>query len=292
MMISRFSRRASAVMRHPSRVARRMLTSKHAAGLAVQTGGRLVPNPVFVISSVRSGSTLLRVLLNSHSELCAPHELHLRHVKVSVAKKHAELAVQQLDLDVAELEHLLWDRIMHRELVRSGKNIFVDKTPGNTIVWRRLRQAWPKAKFIILLRHPAASAASEAAAHPDWRSGRAEEAILFYTQRVEKARRALGGRALTVRYEDLTTDPERVTRELCAFIGVRWERGMLEYGRQEHGPYARGIGDWSEKIRSGRVHPAPPPPAVDEIPESLRDIAAAWGYLESNVGGRTPADAG
>ncbi|XDO64283.1 sulfotransferase [Streptomyces sp. RLB1-33] len=43
---------------------------------------RLVDSPVFVLSSVRSGSTLLRVLLNSHSQIRAPHEMHLRTVHV------------------------------------------------------------------------------------------------------------------------------------------------------------------------------------------------------------------
>ncbi|MFC7591929.1 sulfotransferase [Nonomuraea antimicrobica] len=45
---------------------------------------RLVKSPVFVISPVRSGSTLLRMLLNSHSRIRAPHELHLRTIGVEL----------------------------------------------------------------------------------------------------------------------------------------------------------------------------------------------------------------
>jgi hypothetical protein len=39
---------------------------------------RLLTGPTFVLSSVRSGSTLLRLILDSHPEICSPHELHLR----------------------------------------------------------------------------------------------------------------------------------------------------------------------------------------------------------------------
>ena len=45
-------------------------------------GGRLLTAPVFIFSAPRSGSTLLRVILGSHSELYAPPELPLKHLGV------------------------------------------------------------------------------------------------------------------------------------------------------------------------------------------------------------------
>ena len=39
---------------------------------------RLLKEPAFVLSTVRSGSTLLRMLLDSHSQIHSPHEMHLR----------------------------------------------------------------------------------------------------------------------------------------------------------------------------------------------------------------------
>lgn len=96
---------------------------------------RLVDSPVFVLSSVRSGSTLLRVLLNSHSQIRAPPEMHLRTVHVHLSRDFTAGAMQALELDKDELEHALWDRLLHLELTRSGKRIIVDKTPPNTLVW-------------------------------------------------------------------------------------------------------------------------------------------------------------
>src|SRR3712207_4275572 len=54
---------------------------------APRPGDRLVTAPTFVLCSVRSGSTLLRVLLNSHSQIHAPHELHLRFVTAGITAK-------------------------------------------------------------------------------------------------------------------------------------------------------------------------------------------------------------
>nr|WP_196792164.1 sulfotransferase [Motilibacter deserti] len=238
---------------------------------------RLVTSPVFVLSSVRSGSTLLRVLLNSHSQVCAPHELHLKHVTAGVAdRQHAVLAMKQLGLDDEELTHLLWDRIMDRELRRTGKRVFVDKTPGNGAMWERLSTAWPQARFVFLLRHPATITQSLVKARPDLPQDRHERQVLAYAEQVEAARAALPGHV--VRYEDLCADPERVTRDLCRFLGVRWEAGMLEYGSHKHGRFATGLGDWSDNIRSGRVQPPRPLPPIDEVPPRLRELTKVWGY--------------
>jgi hypothetical protein len=91
---------------------------------------------------------------------------------------------------------------------------------------------------------------------------------------VEQAREALPG--FTVRYEELTASPETVVRDLCGFLGVPFEPGMLEYGRFDHAGFTPGLGDSSLNIRSGRIQP--PTPIPDEVPEELAGICAAWGY--------------
>lgn len=258
-----------------SRSARRV--SRYRGTVAAGGGAsRLVPSPVFVLSPIRSGSTLLRVLLNSHSEIRAPHEMHLRTVHV---ERGLDPAAPGADLGTDELEHLLWDRVMHRELLRSGTSVLVDKTPGNAAVWPRLAQAWPEARFLFLLRHPASIATSLAEARPE-RSARSVHAeVLDYGNKVEAARRALPGP--TVRYEDLTRDPAPVLQGLCAFLQVRWEPDMLQYGRHSHGSMRAGIGDWSAKIKSGRIQPGRPLPPPEAVPVPLRELATAWGYLPS-----------
>lgn len=237
-------------------------------------GARLLERPAFVLCSVRSGSTLLRVLLDSHSELFAPHELHLRAITVRLRTRYARRALAEAGLDRRELEYLLWDRLLHRRLQASGKRWLVNKTPNDVFIADRIRECWPDARFVFLLRHPAAIARSRAAARLQDDEERNVAVVHRYLSALERARSAHGG--LIVRYEELTADPEAQLRRVCGFLDVAYEPAMLDYGRFEHGRYRAGLGDWSEKIRSGAIQPAPPPPLL--VPEALRDLAAAWGY--------------
>jgi hypothetical protein len=245
-------------------------------------GDRLVRQPAFILSSVRSGSTLLRVLLNSHSRIHSPHELHLRHVKVDVDAAYAEKALKEIALDAERLRFLLWDRVLHRELAASGKDHLVNKTPNDVFIADEIRRCWPDARFIFLLRHPVSTARSRQAARKDKDTEeRNLEMILRYANALEDARQRYDG--LTVRYEDLTQEPERVTREVCAFLGVPWEARMLEYGDFDHGRFKAGLGDWSDKIKSGQIQPAEPLPSPEEIPPELRAISEAWGYVPARA---------
>jgi hypothetical protein len=54
---------------------------------------------------------------------------------------------------------------------------------------------------------------------------------------------------------------------------------MLNYGRHDHGPFASGIGDFTERIRAGPVLQARPDPTEDEILEDLRPLCRSLGYL-------------
>jgi hypothetical protein len=242
--------------------------------------GRLVESPVFVLSSVRSGSTLLRVLLNSHSKIRAPHEMHLRTLHVQLTRPFTAEAMKGLELDRSELEHLLWDRVLHMELERSGKEVIADKTPANTLIWRRLHQCWPKARYLILLRHPGAVMTSlvNRRTDPDLEAIHAE--VSRYAETLEEARHELDGHILT--YEQLTADPEKTTREVCHYLGVEWEQGMLEYGEKDHGSFRPHMGDWSEKIKSGTIQPAREGDHYEGLAPRLTELAESWGYPRSS----------
>jgi hypothetical protein len=255
--------------------------------IEVRPGDRLLQAPVFVMCTVRSGSTLLRVLLDSHSQIHSPHEMHLRDMKVAIREGYPQKALREVGLDEERLRFLLWDRVLHRELTEHGKRILVNKTPSDVFIVDEILRCWPDARFIYLLRHPAAIAKSRHDARPQDTAERNAEMVRRYAQALENARQEHPG--VTVRYEDLASEPQRVTREICEFLGVPWEPEMLDYGRVSHGRYKAGLGDWSEKIKSGRVQPPAPPPSAGEIPEPLRPIAEAWGYAEQPAATGEPA---
>ncbi|GAA2719865.1 sulfotransferase [Actinocorallia aurantiaca] len=249
---------------------------KRRAPLPDRSATRLVASPVFVLSSVRSGSTLLRVLLNSHSRVRAPHELHLRTLKVEPSRKYSADIMEAVGLTLTELEHLLWDRVLHHELLKSRKSVIVDKTPSNALQWQRISSAWPQARYIFLQRHPAAVVESVMNRRREADLDIVVKEVLEYLVGVETARQSLEG--LTVRYEDLTADPADTTKKICAYLGVPWESSMLDYGSHDHGPIKPVFGDWSANIKSGTIQPARPLPRREDVPEELREITRLWGY--------------
>jgi hypothetical protein len=242
-----------------------------------------VERPVFILSAVRSGSTLLRCILNTHSQIYAPHELHLPSAKVEVPTWYAERALRTAGFVGEELDFLLWDRILHRLLEASKKSVIVEKTPGNSLSWRRLSQCWPRARHIFLLRNPAHIVRSALLVGPDPES-KVVPIVLSMIDGVEDARRELPG--LTVRYEDLVSEPVETTKAVCAYLDVEWEPTMLEYGEVDHGPFEPGIGDFGDAIRSGRVQPRTESPDAAPVPDYLEERCARWGYVPETTDAR------
>ena len=252
-------------------------TAPRREGTRARRGDRLLERPGFVMCTLRSGSTLLRVLLDSHSQIHCPHEIHLRYLSVNLEAKWVEGSMQEMGLDQRGLEYLLWDRVLQRELAASGKPRLVTKTPNDVFIADRIMECWPDAKLVFLLRHPAAIVRSRKNVQKDGADQEKNvDLIRRYCEALEAARQKYPG--VTIRYEELTADPAATLRRVCDHLEVPWEPSMLEYGSQDHGRYRVGLGDFKDKIKTGSVQAAEPPP--EEIPEPLRPIAATWGYLK------------
>jgi hypothetical protein len=266
----------------------------------------LVKYPVFLMNVPRSGSTLLCCMLDSHPLMHAPDELHLTQLEVNITAPFAELTMELLGLESRELEHMLWDRILHRELARSGKQIIVEKDPRDLLQWRRFRKAWPEARFIFLVRHPGTiyasiedsrSRAKDLASNLEKAPATGEHADLYTAtvnlsasnptptldivldriERLEEARRNLTG--LTIRYEDLVSDAEQITRDICDYLNVPWDGRMIDYGALEHDSMILNELNFSDKLTAGRIMPLRGVLTAEEMPEQLIPACRTWGYI-------------
>jgi hypothetical protein len=248
---------------------------------------RLVRSPVFLLSAPRSGSTLLRNILDTHSQIHATPELALTELGVQFLRfpieygmhtVYTELAFGEIGLTTEELDYLLWDRILHRELVGSGKRVLLHKAPRILLRWRRIAECWPDARYIFLLRHPVNVVASgrdmNSGATTSWPA--LADFYLRFLYELREARNELSG--LTVRYEELTAEPEKMCRTICEFLNLDWEPRMLDYGNTDRGRFVPGEGDHSTKLRSGRLQPGRPLPSEKDIPLTFRPICAELGY--------------
>ena len=274
----------------------------------------------------RSGSTLLRFLLDAHPDLACPPETRLPWLARQLATAWAVIenappsadgnpADGAVSAPVAEGLRRSLDPMMTSYLERRGKKRYCDKSLGAAQHAGLLLQIWPGARFICLYRHPMDVIASGIEASPwgltsygfepyigvppDNNVAALARYWLDYTTSIVKAEERFTDRCLPVRYEDLVTDPDGQIERIFGFIDAAPAPGIVErcFGpeHQRFGPGDYKIWNTSrvsaDSVGRGWTMPA------GKIPEPLlarvNELADVLGYIQ--VGeqwgtGAKPAD--
>src|SRR5690242_20273284 len=117
------------------------------------------PDPVFVLCNGRSGSTLLRFLLDAHPELACPPETNVPALCAQLATVWSLIEGAPLsanrgdeppeipDAAIAGIRETV-DRMVGSYLERRGKKRYCDKSLGTARYARLLTRIYPKARFI------------------------------------------------------------------------------------------------------------------------------------------------
>jgi amino acid adenylation domain-containing protein len=294
-----------------------------------QSGEPINPPALFVLAPPRSGTTLLRVMLGVHPRLFAPPELELLSFQTLAERRAAfqgrdsfwlegliRAVMEARGVDAAEAARILEERERQGWTTRrfygelqgwlEGR-MLVDKTPSYALdpeVLRRAEEGFAGARYLHLVRHPQATNRSFEEAkldqiffrrpHPFSRRQLAELAwtvshrnILGFLEGVPRER------WLTVRFEELVREPERVLSGICGFLGLPYHPEMAEpyregAARMVDGPHqaSRMLGD-VKFLGHGRVDPAAAErwrylgePGEPPLGEPAREIAKALGYLD------------
>jgi len=199
---------------------------------------RLV-SPVFVVGPLRSGTTLLRLMLTHHPRINCFGEFEC---SVSEARGDSwpELAdyYRWTETDwMFSGENLVIDKsLSYPDLVRSflaQEAARSDKEIISAAVHSRfdlLPKLWPHARFIHTLRDPRDVASSTMSmgwsGHPFFGASYWLEA----ERRWDKLVSTVPARQLAeVRYEDLVRHPEAELAQLCQFLGLAYDPAMLTY---------------------------------------------------------------
>jgi hypothetical protein len=208
----------------------------------------------FIVGVGRSGTTLLRLMLDKHLLFCIPPETHFIGTLLNRART-AEINAERFldvitsattwadfDLDKHELRRRIMalPRFSMREGLRSfyayyaeqqEKPFWGDKTPLYLGMMREIHQVLPEAFFIHLIRDGRDSALSYRGLWFGPGSDPVRHAKMWSARIAEGRSQAdyLDGRYLEVRYERLVTEPENVLREICATIKIEYDDIMLKY---------------------------------------------------------------
>jgi hypothetical protein len=191
--------------------------------------------PIFVVGTMRSGTTLMRLVLDSHENIAiAPETGFMRAVQ---ANKYVPFWMwggewfTRLGISEEELDRELatfYGAFFRRYAEAQGKSRWGEKTPFHSWHLEAMSRLWPQAVFVATVRHPGANVGSlvskwhmpfERAIHR-WKTINSE----LVAQAVE-----LGDRVLFCRYEDLVLAAEPTLRELLERLGEPWSRRVLQH---------------------------------------------------------------
>lgn len=245
-------------------------------------------SPIFSLSCRRSGSTLLRYILDTHPSVCCPGELDLGKVAeglFNVIRSTVAHVDDQDNLETARRREALTEvrfilaQIMTRYTEAKGKCLWCDKSPANVPTLHFLSEVFPEAQYILLYRNCLDVAYSCINSNP---LGVYEEfaryihrypenyvaAMMEYwadwTEKMLEWEEQNKERSVSIHYESMVFRPNETLKAVFEFIGVTWDNNLLELVfTTDHDP---GHGDLkalfsttinSDTVGKGRRLPVP-----------------------------------
>ncbi len=239
----------------------------------------------FVVGVSRSGTTLLRLMLDAHPQLAIPPETHFVPRVVSVCERLVAEGASTPEIRVHALEsmtmHPRWEdfglsaqevrELMERhdpltpgDAIRSfyeayaageGKPRWGDKSPPYTWKSLRIQRALPEAHFIHIIRdgRDVALSLSEVSWGPDDVTVAAEKWVTEVRRARKRAEGLARGTYMELRYEDLVAEPEPVLRRIASFVHLPWDEAMLDYHRQAEKRMSREMARTLKPLGGGTI---------------------------------------
>ena len=217
-----------------------------------------VTSPVFLVGAERSGSTLLRLMLDCHPGLAVHGEFDFL-VDLVTAEGQLPTRRKFVKFVSGDRVFLHWNLQLVPGLDFVGlANAFLDtkraadgaKIAGATVHrhFDRLLHIWPDARFIHIVRDGRDVALSRI--KMGW-AGNLYTGIGEWVE-VESLWAALAAkltpeRRITIHYEMLVEDARSELRRICQFLSVAFDDRMLDY--DERSTYSRPVKGGSEKWR-------------------------------------------
>lgn len=270
-------------------------------------------DPLFVLCGARSGSTLLRFILDAHPDLACPPETNIPALCAQLATIWSLIEGAPLSPDrgaapplipdaaIVGIRHTV-DLMIDSYLARRGGKRFCDKSLGTARFADLLMRVYPRARFVCLYRHPMDMISSGIEACPwglagygfdPYISGSPGNIVLALarywndnTAAILAVEDRFPGSCHRVRYEDLTTDPERTADEIFRFLGVAPAPGVTSQcftgERERSGPADFKI--WhTSRISSasiGRGWTVPAARIPPQVLDQMNEMADRLGYVQ------------
>jgi len=201
-----------------------------------------IAQPIFIGGQRRSGTTLLRALLNRHPNIaCGPGSKFVQHPSFAAwhdrlsnewGERVARYGFEQKEVDQAMAA--LVDDVFSRYAHKYGKLRWAEKTPTNILHIDYLFRLFPHAKFLHIVRDPRDTYCSirhsARTDKPGWARFTPNRAAIDWRESIlcGKRWRDSAERYFELKYEDLVLDPQQVLRSILLFIDEPWDSQLLD----------------------------------------------------------------
>ncbi len=212
--------------------------------------------PIFILGNGRSGTTLMRFMLNAHpdiyigEEVCYHFWMHnfqgsfkrrlyyyFHSFSYAWLRMDPQVVLDQLPPDVNKQDSaLVYLRILQCKAAQYGKTRYGEKGPLLTEELDNLFRDYPNARVIHMVRDPRAVVYSHFTM--PWSTSSFIGANVMVNVNMRTITQH-GERVLAVKLEDLLAEPEATLRKVLDFVGVEWSENVLHH--VEHLPENDGI---------------------------------------------------
>jgi hypothetical protein len=207
--------------------------------------------PVFLAGLYRSGTTLLRYVVDSHSRIaCPPETGFLSHLHSMVEDARSIEGLESLGFDrehVIQRARVFASYFYETYAASRGKPRWADKTPAYVDHLGFLAELYPDCRVVVLLRHPldqVHSATRGGRSTPPglevYREGDEDVRVAAARYWREKTKLLLDycdanpQRTTIIGYEQLCRCPEEVLPPVFRFVGEEWEPAVLRFYDFDH----------------------------------------------------------
>jgi len=195
------------------------------------------PRPIFIVGCPRSGTTLLRLILDSHPAISAgPESRFLWGIRTIEERNWSTLAGFGLSLDEWHANvRTLFESFHRRYADAQGKTRWADKSPDYALMLDYVDVLYPDSQIVHIVRDPRDVIDAWRRFYGLKSVQRAARSWVRYVRSAHEF--AVGqpaGRVIELRYEDLVRQPEQTLRELISRLGEPWSDDVLNFADRPH----------------------------------------------------------
>ena len=215
-------------------------------------------SPIFIVAPVRSGSTLLHLMLNSHPSIINPGECDFFFDLLDDSNNYPNMGEYQKWLSVNRIFNAkklkVDENLSYPELMHSFLEQLSNKKSRLTLNIHRNFQfipiIFPEARYVHLLRDPRDVARSCIGMGWAGHVYYGVDAWIDAERSWEQLKSTLDrSQYMEVKYEELVANPELILTTICEFMGKAYSVKMMDYVKHSsYGlPDRRLINQWKRK---------------------------------------------